>query len=307
MEAEEMGGGGELERRRWEEPEMPSHGNAATLPLNTLHYSSQPSKGNIAAASFPLFQPHTYIYAASPHRKKPFLLQPRTRSAHLPLRSAADRHPSPAIPSSPFDRHHQPLPPSRVQPPAPAISGLVSRSAVAASPRLPTPNPTSTAADLPGEHISHTPTKNMDIVNSPEFFIIPCINMHKNAFAVGYHLQVVNTEVAKKANLYVNMLMQSAEECEAKVSDKHILPSAQGLVQMETPFSVVSQLPTAASNIEEQVIINPKLHDFGMHLHFQSVLPIAMEKAIKDIVMSIMPRSVSIATQTTKELVLRVL
>nr|GMD59536.1 CCR4-NOT transcription complex subunit 1 [Ipomoea batatas] len=93
----------------------------------------------------------------------------------------------------------------------------------------------------------------------------------------------------------------------AKVSDKHILPSAQGLVQMETPFSVVSQLPTAASNIEEQVIINPKLHDFGMHLHFQSVLPIAMEKAIKDIVMSNMPRSVSIATQTTKELVLRVL
>lgn len=37
-----------------------------------------------------------------------------------------------------------------------------------------------------------------------------------------------------------------------------------------------------------------------------SVLPIAMDRAIKEIVTSIVHRSVSIATQTTKELVLKV-
>lgn len=37
-----------------------------------------------------------------------------------------------------------------------------------------------------------------------------------------------------------------------------------------------------------------------------SVLPIAMDRAVKEIVSSIVQRSVSIATQTTKELVLKV-
>ena len=37
-----------------------------------------------------------------------------------------------------------------------------------------------------------------------------------------------------------------------------------------------------------------------------SVLPIAMDRAIKEIVSNIKQRSVSIATQTTKELVLKV-
>lgn len=37
-----------------------------------------------------------------------------------------------------------------------------------------------------------------------------------------------------------------------------------------------------------------------------SVLPIAMDRAIKEIVPSIRQRSVTIATQTTKELVLKV-
>ncbi|XAR63221.1 hypothetical protein NMG60_11023087 [Bertholletia excelsa] len=82
------------------------------------------------------------------------------------------------------------------------------------------------------------------------------------------------------------------------------LPSAQGLLQRQSPFSV-SQLPTPASNIEQQVIVNPKLHSLGLYLHFQSVVPIAMDRAIKEIVSGIVQRSVSIATQTTKELVLK--
>lgn len=82
------------------------------------------------------------------------------------------------------------------------------------------------------------------------------------------------------------------------------LPSAQGLLQGQSPFSV-SQLPATASNIEQQVVVNPKLHALGLQLHFQSVLPMAMDRAIKEIVSSIVQRSVSIATQTTKELVLK--
>ncbi|XP_024992566.1 CCR4-NOT transcription complex subunit 1 isoform X3 [Cynara cardunculus var. scolymus] len=66
---------------------------------------------------------------------------------------------------------------------------------------------------------------------------------------------------------------------------------------------ILSQLP--ASNIDQQVIVNPKLQALGLHLHFQSVLPMSMDRAIKEIVSSIVQRSVSIATQTTKELVLK--
>lgn len=39
---------------------------------------------------------------------------------------------------------------------------------------------------------------------------------------------------------------------------------------------------------------------------FYRAVPIAMDRAIKEIVSSIVQRSVSIATQTTKELVLKV-
>ncbi|KAI3693882.1 hypothetical protein L1987_76837 [Smallanthus sonchifolius] len=84
------------------------------------------------------------------------------------------------------------------------------------------------------------------------------------------------------------------------LSDK--LPSAQGLLQAQFPFSV-GQLPS--SSMDQQVIINPKLQALGLHMHFRSVLGISMELAIKEIVSSIIQRSVSIATQTTKELVLK--
>ncbi|KAL0379712.1 UNVERIFIED_CONTAM: CCR4-NOT transcription complex subunit [Sesamum angustifolium] len=82
------------------------------------------------------------------------------------------------------------------------------------------------------------------------------------------------------------------------------LPSAPGLLQGQTQFSV-NQLPVPAANIEQQVVVNKKLQAYGLHLHFQSVLPIAMDRAVKEIVSSIVQRSVSIATQTTKELVLK--
>ncbi|KAL3649432.1 hypothetical protein CASFOL_005835 [Castilleja foliolosa] len=79
------------------------------------------------------------------------------------------------------------------------------------------------------------------------------------------------------------------------------LPSAPGHLQGQTQFP----LPIPAANIDQQVVINKKLQAYGLYVHFQSLLPIAMDRAVKEIVSSIVQRSVSIATQTTKELVLK--
>ncbi|KAM7476295.1 hypothetical protein LguiB_023538 [Lonicera macranthoides] len=97
-------------------------------------------------------------------------------------------------------------------------------------------------------------------------------------------------------------LMEDEKLAALGLSDQ--LPSAQGLLQGQSPFPV-TQLSAPSSNIEQQVVVNSKLHALGLQLHFQSVLPIAMDRAIKEIVSSIVQRSVSIATQTTKELVLK--
>ncbi|KAL1548658.1 transcription regulator [Salvia divinorum] len=82
------------------------------------------------------------------------------------------------------------------------------------------------------------------------------------------------------------------------------LPSAPGLLQGQSQYAV-NQVPVPATNIEHQVVVNKKLQAYGLHLHFQSVLPVAMDRAVKEIVSSIVQRNVSIATETTKELVLK--
>ncbi|KAL5862252.1 hypothetical protein ACOSQ3_003532 [Xanthoceras sorbifolium] len=100
-------------------------------------------------------------------------------------------------------------------------------------------------------------------------------------------------------------LMEDEKLAALGLSDQ--LPSAQGLfqtTQSQSPFSA-NQLPTQIPNIGTHVIINPKLSALGLHLHFQRVVPLAMDRAIKEIVSGIVQRSVSIATQTTKELVLK--
>ncbi|KAJ6675578.1 hypothetical protein OIU85_011707 [Salix viminalis] len=103
----------------------------------------------------------------------------------------------------------------------------------------------------------------------------------------------------------VHSLMEDDKLASLGLSDQ--LPSAQGLFQAtpsQSTFSA-SQLPTAISNIGTHVIINQKLNSWGLHVHFQRLVPAVMDRAIKDIVSGIVQRSVSIATQTTKELVLK--
>ncbi|CAF2287961.1 unnamed protein product [Brassica rapa subsp. narinosa] len=65
------------------------------------------------------------------------------------------------------------------------------------------------------------------------------------------------------------------------------------------------QLSAALPNIENHVVINQKLSGFATHFPFQRVVSLAMDRAIKEIVSGIVRRSVCIACQTTKELVLK--
>ncbi|XP_074263170.1 uncharacterized protein LOC141585978 isoform X2 [Silene latifolia] len=82
------------------------------------------------------------------------------------------------------------------------------------------------------------------------------------------------------------------------------LPSAPVVQQpTQTQSSYVGQLPSSVPNIGSHFVVNPKLQNLGPH--FQRVLPVAMDRAYKEIVNGIVQRSVSIATQTTKELVIK--
>ncbi|KAL5571856.1 hypothetical protein UlMin_021453 [Ulmus minor] len=120
----------------------------------------------------------------------------------------------------------------------------------------------------------------------------------------GGHTHLLS-QYAAPLHLSSGTLMEDEKLAALGLSDQ--LPSAQGLLQAtpaQSPFSV-SQVPTPVPNIGTHVIINQKLSTLGLHLHFQRVVPIAMDRAIKDIVPGIVQRSVSIATQTTKVLVLK--
>ncbi|KAG2308921.1 hypothetical protein Bca52824_028669 [Brassica carinata] len=68
---------------------------------------------------------------------------------------------------------------------------------------------------------------------------------------------------------------------------------------------MVKQLSAALRNIGNHVVINQELSGFATHFPFQRVVPLAIVRAIKEIVSGIVQRSVCIACQTTKELVLK--
>ncbi|ESQ36840.1 hypothetical protein EUTSA_v10006521mg [Eutrema salsugineum] len=104
--------------------------------------------------------------------------------------------------------------------------------------------------------------------------------------------------------VYTNTLMEDEKVATLGLSDQ--LSSPQGLFQSTpSPSFSISQLSAALPNIGNLVVINQKLSAFGMHFPFQRVVPLAMDRAIKEIVSGIVQRSVCIACQTTKELVLK--
>ncbi|KAI3986448.1 hypothetical protein MKX01_037730 [Papaver californicum] len=83
------------------------------------------------------------------------------------------------------------------------------------------------------------------------------------------------------------------------------LPSGQGLpVTLSQSAFSVSQLPTPIPNIGTDVIVNPKIA-LSLQMQFHRIVPVAMERAIKEIMSPVVHRSVTIAIQTTKEIVLK--
>ncbi|XP_054784760.1 uncharacterized protein LOC129291440 isoform X2 [Prosopis cineraria] len=122
-----------------------------------------------------------------------------------------------------------------------------------------------------------------------------------NPSNAGGHTHLLS-QYAAPLHLSTGSLMEEEKVAALGLSDQ--LPVAQGLSSSSMPFSI-SQVPSAIPNIGTHVIINQKLSGLGLQMHFQRVVPIAMDRAIKEIVSGIVQRSVSIATQTTKELVLK--
>ncbi|XP_075501008.1 uncharacterized protein LOC142539437 isoform X2 [Primulina tabacum] len=144
------------------------------------------------------------------------------------------------------------------------------------------------------------------MLNEVKSGIIPTLNQVEQPLDVasphpGAHSHIIS-QYAAPLHTLSGTLADDEKLTSPGVSDQ--LFSAQGLPQGQSQFSV-NQIPAPASNMEQQVVINKKLHALGLYLNFQSVLPIAMDRAITEIVSSIVQRSVSIATQTTKELVLK--
>ncbi|KAM0934312.1 putative CCR4-Not complex component, Not1, MIF4G-like domain superfamily [Dioscorea sansibarensis] len=83
--------------------------------------------------------------------------------------------------------------------------------------------------------------------------------------------------------------------------------SGQGLTQVASspsPFTL-SQLQPLISNYDSYINVNPKLTSMGLQLQFQRIIQMSLDKAIREIVSPVIQRSVTIASRTTKEMVLK--
>ncbi|XP_024989142.1 CCR4-NOT transcription complex subunit 1-like [Cynara cardunculus var. scolymus] len=106
------------------------------------------------------------------------------------------------------------------------------------------------------------------------------------------------------APLHLPAVMLGEDEKMRTLGSCSQLSPAQGHQVAQLPFPV-TQLPAPALNLLQPVNVNPELQPSHLDMHFQSVLPLAMDNAIKEIISSIVQRSASIASHTTVELILK--
>ncbi|PWZ44999.1 General negative regulator of transcription subunit 1 [Zea mays] len=71
-----------------------------------------------------------------------------------------------------------------------------------------------------------------------------------------------------------------------------------------SPFSV-NQLMAAIPREEIRFKINPKLGSLGPQLQYSKIMDLALDKANREIILPVIQRSVTIASRTTKELILK--
>ncbi|PWZ09928.1 CCR4-NOT transcription complex subunit 1 [Zea mays] len=69
--------------------------------------------------------------------------------------------------------------------------------------------------------------------------------------------------------------------------------------------SILNQLMAAIPREEMRFKINPKLGSLGPQLQYSKIMDLALDKANREIILLVIQRSVTIASRTTKELILR--
>ncbi|XP_059666940.1 uncharacterized protein LOC132312554 isoform X2 [Cornus florida] len=125
-----------------------------------------------------------------------------------------------------------------------------------------------------------------------------------NSSHPGGHMNILS-QYAGNLQLASGSLMDDDEKM-ATLSLPERLPSGQGLSQVvpsQSPYSV-GQLSSPIHDIGSHIVFNQKLSALGLQF-FQRIVPLAMERAVKEVMSPIVQRSVTIAIQTTKELVLK--
>ncbi|KAK1578369.1 hypothetical protein Q3G72_029758 [Acer saccharum] len=156
--------------------------------------------------------------------------------------------------------------------------------------------------DFSNKDIVASQTQAVTEINSG---IIPALNRVDlqpeivNSSHPGGHFKVL-PQYAGGLNLASGQLMEDEKMAALGLSDR--LPSGQ-VAPSQSPYSL-GQIPSPIPNIGSHIILNQKLSALGLH-YFQSVIPSAIERAVKEVMSPVVQRSVAIAIQTTKELVLK--
>ncbi|BBN05282.1 CCR4-NOT transcription complex subunit 1 [Marchantia polymorpha subsp. ruderalis] len=113
-------------------------------------------------------------------------------------------------------------------------------------------------------------------------------------------------QLAPSAHLSSTPVQQEEEKVVSlQVSERSV--SGQALspgTPSPSPYSV-GQVSMSIPNLTAYVVINPKLAGLGQQLHLSRIVPVAMERAIREIISPVVDRSVTIACMTTRELVIK--
>ncbi|CAN6300160.1 unnamed protein product [Urochloa humidicola] len=89
-----------------------------------------------------------------------------------------------------------------------------------------------------------------------------------------------------------------------QVSSHSLTQAAPPQTPSPSPFSL-SQLMAAIPRADIYFRINEKLNSLGPQLQYSKIMDVALDKAIKEIIGPVIQRSVTIASRTTKELILK--
>ncbi|KMZ57698.1 hypothetical protein ZOSMA_82G00100 [Zostera marina] len=97
-----------------------------------------------------------------------------------------------------------------------------------------------------------------------------------------------------------NMLVEDEKLNSLGIPER--IPTGQAHPQAPSPTSsfTANQVLT---DVISHIVINPKLIQMGFQPHLQRAIPLAVDRAVADIITAVVTRSVTISLQTTKELI----